>query len=155
MEQITPKKLKEAVDYWNQLLPIEERLKKLGTQVHITPSIISLDDLKQLLLISEKEFNEVLQLFWRELKEKAGKKEKISYWKFVYAEVYEETILRAYITSFLITYGYADLEINPLEEEIFLIPVQNPKTPIGKTQAVSVPISIDYDSWKKFMEKKS
>ena len=36
------------------------------------------------------------------------------------ADTYEETVQRAFITSFLVTYGYATLEIDQLEEEIFI-----------------------------------
>jgi hypothetical protein len=58
------------------------------------------------------------------------------------------------MTSFLVTYGYATLEIHPLEEEIFLRPHQEPETKIGKRQLVSIPISVSVEEWKKWKREK-
>jgi len=148
LQQLSFGRIKEAVDYWNQLLPLEERWKKYPSPTPSKPGYASINDLTRLRLLSEEAFNEVLQQFWQELARQTGTAVKIPYWKFIYADTYEDTVLRAYLTSFLITYGYATLEIKPLEEEIFLIPNPKPKALAGK-QAISVPISVDYQSWKE------
>jgi len=90
---------------------------------------------------------------WRELKEVAGADGKVDYWDFIGAESYGETIQRAYLTSFLITYGYATLEFRPLEEKIFLKPNE---VPVAKTDAqpFSYPISVSYERWRQWQERR-
>ena len=83
-------------------------------------------------------------------KEDKGKDDKITYWGFVGAETYEETVDRAFLTSFLVTYGYATLEIHPLEEEIFIKPNEEQEVKIGKKQLVSMPIPIPVENWQKW-----
>jgi hypothetical protein len=78
---------------------------------------------------------------------------KIAYWDFVGAETYEETAERAFMTSFLVTYGYATLEIHPLEEEIYIIPYEKQAKPKTKKQFVSFPIAVTIEEWKKWKGK--
>ena len=47
--------------------------------------------------------------------------------------------------SYLITYGYATMQINPLEEEVFLIPNEEVVEPTFGKQALTIPIAIDRD----------
>ena len=72
------------------------------------------------------------------------------YWDFIGAESYDETVDRAFMTSFLVTYGYATLEIHPLEEETFLVPYEKPVVRSAKTQLVSIPISVSFNEWQKW-----
>lgn len=58
------------------------------------------------------------------------------------------------MTSFLLTYGFATMEINPIEEESFLISRVEPKEISLKGQMVSMPMSIDHEQWKDMAEKK-
>ena len=93
------------------------------------------------------------QAFWQELKEavsKKGSNDKLLYWDFVGADSYEETIQRAFLTSFLITYGYATLAIYPLEEQTFIKPFEKPLARIGTQQSVSIPIAVSHESWHKW-----
>jgi hypothetical protein len=66
------------------------------------------------------------------------------------AETYEDTVQRAYMTSFLITYGYATLEIRPLEEEILVKPFEKPSQEIATQQSISIPIAVTFDDWQKW-----
>jgi hypothetical protein len=94
-----------------------------------------------------------MDFFWQELKEtvkEKGRDGKILYWDFVGAETYEDTVERAFLTSFLITYGYATLEIHPLEEEIFIKPFEKPNTEILTQQSISIPIAVTYENWQKW-----
>jgi len=59
-------------------------------------------------------------------------------------------VQRAFMASFLITYGYATLEIRPLEEELFIKPFEKPVVKIATQQSISVPISVSYDNWQKW-----
>jgi hypothetical protein len=104
-------------------------------------------------ILGDKVFSEELENYWRELKEKVNEKGhdgKILYWDFVGAETYEETVQRAFLASFLITYGYATLEIHPLEEEIFIKPFGTPIAKIGTQQSISIPIAVTHENWQKW-----
>jgi len=147
MEQLSQKRIKESVDYWNLLLPLDERLVKLP-DASIAPGITTIEELIKSRLMSEESFDAILQRLYTELKAVARDEGKVSYWDFIQDETYEDTVYRAYLTSFLITYGYTSMEVNPIEEEAFLIPFEEPKNIPTKKQTVSIPISIDYDAWK-------
>ena len=147
-EALSKKRISEAVEYWNHLLPLEERGVSLHPPVDNLGST-SLEELLKLKIVSEKSFNESLQNMWEELKETVGDRDQISYLHFIQADTYEETIYRAYMTSFLITYGYAAIKVNPLEEEAFLIPFEDRRAMISETQSISIPMAIDYETWKR------
>jgi hypothetical protein len=105
-------------------------------------------------IIAEKAFTEELEGLWKELIQKVGRNEKVDYWDFVGASTYEETVRRAYMTSFLVSYGYATFEVHRLEEEIFIIPFKKPRSLVGKKQVVSIPISITVEEWRRWRENK-
>jgi len=147
MDRLSAKRVAEAIDYWNNLSSLEERLMKLPEATGVL-GLTSIEDLVKAHLISEESFTALLQRFWVELKETAGEGGRIPYWDFIYAPSYEVTVVRAYLTSFLVTYGYATMEIEPLEEETFLLPHLEPRDLSFTEQTVSFPISIDYDLWK-------
>lgn len=150
-EQISPHSLTEAIKYWQSLLPLDERWLKTASQKMQTGTVTREELIKQRIL-AEKTFSEDLEAFWEELKQKTGEKEKILYWDFVGANTYDETIKRAYLTSFLVTYGYATLEINRLEEEIFVKPYEKPVSMLGKKQVISVPVSVSSEEWIKWKQ---
>jgi hypothetical protein len=147
MEGLSRRRVGEAVEYWNQLSSLEERRLKLPTP---SPDLGSttIEELVRLRIMSDESFNETLQRFWRELREEAGEGKRVSYWRFIIADTYDDTIYRAYLTSFLVTYGYADMEFNPLEEEAFLIPQDEPRVTVLKKQSISIPIAIDRELWE-------
>jgi hypothetical protein len=153
MEQISSHSLSEAIKYWQSLLPLNERWAKtafLKTELGVT----SRDELIKRQIMAEKAFTEELETLWKELRQKVGRDEKIAYWDFVGADTYEETVRRAYMTSFLVTYGYATFEVHRLEEEIFIIPFSKPRSLLGKKQVVSVPISVSFEEWRRWRESK-
>ncbi len=148
-EQITIRSLAQAMSYWRSLLPLDERWAKTDFWKR-EPGTVTREELVKERLIAEKAFSEELETFWEELKEKVGEKGKIRYWDFVGAEAYSETVKRAYMTSFLITYGYATLEIRPLEEEMFIKPFEKPEPLVGKKRVMSVPVSVGVEEWKEW-----
>lgn len=148
-EQISPHSLTEAIKYWQNLLPLDERWLKTASQKRETGTITREELIKQRIL-AEKTFSKDLEAFWEELRQKVKGKEKILYWDFVGANTYNETIKRAYLTSFLITYGYATLEIDRLEEEIFVKPYEKPVSMLGKKQVISIPVSVSSEEWMKW-----
>ena len=154
MERLSQRRVKEAIGYWNQLPSLEDRLTRLPIP-SMTLEFATIEELIKSRLIAEESFEKVLQRIYQELKERVGKEGKISYWDFIQEDTYEGTIYRAYLTSFLITYGYASMEVNPIEEETFLIPYAEPKNMPIKKQTISIPISIDYDLWKSMRERRT
>ena len=152
LEQISPHSLSVAIKYWQSLLPLSERWLKttfLKTEI----GAATREELIRQRVFAEKAFSEGLEAFWEELKQMVGEEGKIRYWDFIGAETYSETIERAYMTSFLVTYGYATLEIHRLEEEIFIKPFEKPEPLLRKKQGVSVPVSVGVEEWMKWKEK--
>jgi len=153
MEQISPHSLFEAIKYWQTLLPLNERWAK--TEFRKTElGATSREELIKQHIMVEKVFTEELETLWLELKQKVGENEKIPYWDFVGADTYEETVRRAYMTSFLVTYGYATFEVHRLEEEIFITPFSKPRSLLGKKQVISVPVSVSIEEWRRWRESK-
>ena len=151
LEQISLHSLAEAIKYWESLLPLKERWKEIAPQGIETSKATRKELIEQKILL-DKAFSEELENFWRELKGRTAEKGeggKIRYWNFITAETYEETAHRAFMTSFLVTYGYATLEIHPLEEEIFIKPYEKPPAKPSKKQLMSVPIAISIEEWLK------
>ncbi len=157
LEQISLYSLGESLRYWESLSPLSDRWKE-PTIGEVEAGTTTRDEMIKQRILSDRVFSEELEIFWQELKlqvEKKGKDGKIMYWDFVGAETYEETVQRAFMTSFLITYGYATLEIHPLEEEIFIRPFEKPLAQINTQQGISIPISVTYDNWQKWKRGES
>ena len=157
LEQVSIQSLAEATAYWINLLPIKERWKEKPPG-EVQMGSASREELLREKILQDKAFSEELTDFWHELKRCAqsiGQNSKIPYWSFIGRETYEETVQRAFMTSFLVTYGYATLEIHSLEEEIFITPREDPETKIGKGQLVSIPISVSVEEWKKWKRETS
>jgi len=153
LEQISPHSLAEAIKYWQALLPLSERWLKTGS-LKMEAGTAGREELIRQRILAETVFSEELELFWEELKQRVGEEGEIHYWDFVGAETYPETLRRAYMVSFLVTYGYATLEVHRLEEEMFLKPFEKPKSMVGKEQLVSVPISVSFEEWRSWKEGK-
>ena len=152
LEQISLHSLAEAIRYWKGLLPLDERWKVISPE-KIETGLATREELIKQRILRDKAFSEELENFWQELKkivEEKKENDKIRYWDFIGAETYEETAHRAFMTSFLVTYGYATLEIHPLEEEKFIKPYEKPVTKIGEKQLVSIPIAITVEDWMEW-----
>jgi hypothetical protein len=157
LEQISLHSLSEATGYWESLVPLNERWKEMPPE-EVGAGSATREELIKQRILRDRTFSEELESFWQELKNKVSEESedgKIHYWDFVGAETYEETIQRAFMTSFLITYGYATLEIHPLEEETFVKPYEKPVVKTGKTQLVSIPIAITADEWARWKKGES
>jgi len=152
LEQLSLHSLAGAMRYWDGLLPLKERWPELAIP-EIALGLTSRDELIQQRILGDKVFSEELEYHWRSLKEKVEEKGvggKMFYWDFIGADSYEETVQRAFLTSFLITYGYATLEIHPLEEEVFIKPFETLNTKICTQQSISIPIAVTYENWQKW-----
>ena len=141
-------------DYYTgmRLAPIGDRWKELQAQ-QVANQTTTREELIKQRVLSDKEFSEELDSFWQELKEcvtNKGAEGKIDYWDFIGADTYEETVQRAFFTSFLVTYGYATLEIDRLEETVFIVPYQKQREELLTQQSTSVPIAISYEDWQNW-----
>jgi len=142
-EQLTPKRLSEALEYWRVLLPLSQRMKELEAAQFPEEKTLSVSELIKLKFLSERAFNEEVRKLQEELAE-ASEGGPVDYWKFVMRETYEETLLRAYALSFIISNGYANLIINPVEETIL---IETAGKQVQRKGGKSVPISINYEKW--------
>ena len=152
LEQVTIQSLAEALRYWETLIPLSERWSQLAP-TEIAIGTTTREELVSERIIRDEAFSQEPENFWKELKNKVaekGENDKIRYESFVYADTYDETVNRAFMTSFLVTYGYATLEIHPLEEEVFIVPYEKPATGIQNGQLVSIPIALSVQDWRRW-----
>ncbi|MFB0499820.1 MAG: hypothetical protein ACETWO_00870 [Candidatus Hadarchaeaceae archaeon] len=145
LETLSPHGIAEAKQYWTNLPSLEERWRGLDTTEVFTGEIAR-RELARMGILSEEDFAAVLDRTWRELKEVAGELGEISYWDFIHVRSFEKTVERAWLVSFLVSYGYATLELKPLEEEILLKPLPKPRE-LEHVATFSVPIAISRDEW--------
>ncbi|NLE06481.1 MAG: hypothetical protein GX638_16980 [Crenarchaeota archaeon] len=153
-ETLTARTLTDGLIYWDALSPIKDRWPEFLVEP-VQTQTTNREDLVEQSFLRDEMFSTELDRFWDELKNKVqnqGKNGKILYLDFVGANTYEETVRRAYLTSFLVTYGYATLEIIPLEDEIYIIPLKEPVTRLNK-QAASVAIALDFQNWQTWKQQ--
>jgi hypothetical protein len=150
IQQITPKRLSDAMDYWNSLLPLSERLALASRGELLEPGSFDLQDLVKMQIVSEEEFRDRLDHLAKELQEKTESDGWIRYEDFVYADNFPETVLRAYLTAFLISEGEAFLRVDPLEEETYLS-VNGPKRRSTASTGSKI-VAIDHGEWKMHLE---
>ncbi|MCW4007154.1 MAG: hypothetical protein NWF09_00465 [Candidatus Bathyarchaeota archaeon] len=152
LEQLSLHSFAEALRYWETLVPLKDRWPELAVP-EVAAGTATRDELVKQRILSDKVFSEELECYWQELKAKVGEKGsdgKMPYWDFIGADTYEETVQRAFLTSFLVTYGYAALEIHPLEEAVFIKPLEKPLSKISAQQLISIPISVTFENWQKW-----
>ena len=143
LEQLTDASTKEALDYWQKMLSFFERRKRLQAGPFAEPSVMETAELARLRIHEEKAFNQRLEDLRNELKDKAGEDQRIDYWKFVRADSFATTVLRAQLVSFLISYGMAMLERK--KEKMILIP-RDPPFVRGEGSPLSLPIAIPQEA---------
>jgi hypothetical protein len=151
-EQLSLHNLAQGLLYWEALAPIGDRWKDIDVSA-VAMGSVSRNEMIQQRVLGDKEFSEELDCYWQELKNKVAEKGvdgKIAYWDFIGADTYEETVHRAFLTSFLVTYGYATLEIDRLEETVLIIPYEKPRSQALTMQSTSVPIAVSCEDWQKW-----
>ncbi len=151
-EQISLHSLAQGLLYWGALAPLGDRWKDIDVS-QVAMGSVSRDELVKQRVLSDREFSEELECSWLELKNKVAETSlsgKVAYWDFIGAVTYEETVQRAFLTAFLVTYGYATLEIDRLEETVFILPFDKPRNEALTEQSASVPIAISCEDWEKW-----
>lgn len=155
-EQLSLQNIAQSLLYWDTLPPLSGRWKKIDVS-ETSMGSVSREEMVKERILSNKEFADELTAYWLELKTKTAEKgisNKIDYWDFIGAETYEETVQNAFLTSFLVTYGYATLEIDRLEETIFILPFNEPRIEALTVQSTSVPIAVSFEDWQKWKRGK-
>lgn len=145
LESLSPHGVREAKEYWTNLPSLDERWRGLDTTEVLTGEMAR-RELARMGIISDEDFAAMLDKTWRELKDVAGKRGEVSYWDFISERSFEDTVLKAWLVSFLVSYGYATLELKPLEEEITLKPLPKPEK-LEQVATFSVPIAISREEW--------
>ncbi|MEM4298237.1 MAG: hypothetical protein QW815_07715 [Nitrososphaerota archaeon] len=141
IDQLTSQRLRQGLDHWNRLPSLADRLKKVPSTAEVESKKLSLKDLVGLRALSKEDFERRLRLLEEELKRDGSNKE-VDYWSFIHRDSFDETVLRAYLTSFLISEGRAFLRVDPLEESLYIEPNR-----VGKGSARSVALSLSYEDW--------
>jgi hypothetical protein len=140
LEQLTEASTKEAKDYWEKMLSFFDRRKRLQLGPFATPDAANLGELARMRVVEEKDYTRKMQELWKELKERAGEDRRVDYWTFVQGTDFAQTIGRAQLVSFLVSYGYADLQRK--RTEIILIPKLEPRPHIeGSPLSLPIPIT--------------
>jgi hypothetical protein len=153
-EKLTLPVLAQGLLYWDALAPLGDRWKDINVS-QVETGVVSRDEMVKARVLGDTEFGVELEAYWQELKLKtqvSGKDGKIRYWDFIGADTFDETVQRAFLVAFLVTYGYATLEIDRLEETVDIIPYQTPREEPLSIQSTSVPIAVsiqDYQKWKE------
>ncbi len=139
LEQLTDASTREALDYWQQMLSFFERRKRLAAGPFQTPGSMDSPELARMRVLEEKAFTKRLEELRMEMKEKAGEDKRIEYWSFVRTNHFSQTVLRAQMVSFLVSYGMAALDRK--KEKMFLIP-RDPPFASRQGSPLSYPITI-------------
>lgn len=146
MEQISARTLAESMAYWGDLVPFAERWQDLDIEERET-GIATRDEARLMGILMDEGFTDTIEEFWKELGERVGPGGNIDYWEWIGAETYEDTIYRAYMTVFMVSYGYANADWDRLMEEHTIIHNVELRPDPGQAK-VSLPVLIDYEEWK-------
>jgi hypothetical protein len=139
LEQLTPNAVKEATEYWSQMLSFFERRKRLHPGPFALPVAAGVGELTKAGMLEEKAFTKKLQDLWEELRQRSTPTGSFEYWDFVRMKSFKETVVRAQMVSFLVSYGYAGLEEQ--SGRLVLVFHQKPTIPKeGHPRSLPIPI---------------
>ncbi len=146
LDRLTAERLKQGMDYWNALLPLSERKRASEAELIPEAGVMELSDLFSLRILSQTEFKEELASVENELKMRG----RTEYYDFIYdTDNFDESVRRAYLTSHLVSEGRAELDVEPLEEKIFITHGEG-----AANVDRSVPIALSHEDWLRWKEKK-
>jgi hypothetical protein len=146
MEQISARTLAESLSYWGGLIPFDERWQDSLVEERETGTATR-DEARQLGIILDEGFTEIIENLWRELGERVGVGGELDYWDWIGAETYETTVYRAFLTVFMVGNGYANATWDRLMEEHKIIHNKEPRPDPGQSK-ISLPVMVDYQEWK-------
>ncbi|KYH38385.1 MAG: hypothetical protein AYL28_003950 [Candidatus Bathyarchaeota archaeon B23] len=144
LEQATADTLLHSLRYWEGLLPLEERWRGIEVEER-WPGHLSREEAEALGILVPGGFEEALRELWRELRGRGP----VDYWDWIGAESYEETLRRAFLTSYLVSYGYATLHMDRYSERLLLEPVEEPEEREEEGRR-SLPVMVDEEEWERW-----
>jgi hypothetical protein len=124
LEQLTLESTKEAKEFWERMLSFFERRQRLHLGPFVNPVATDLGELARMRVVEEKAYTGKMQELWKELKERAREDERVDYWDFIGGSDFAQTVARAQLVSFLVSYGYANLLRKG--KSMFLVPKAEP-----------------------------
>jgi hypothetical protein len=139
LEQLTLDSTKEAKEFWEKMLSFFERRKRLHLGPFDSPGATDMAEMTRMRVVEEKAYTRRMQDLWKEVKEKAGEEGKVDYWDFIRTTDFAQTVGRAQLVSFLVSYGFADLVRE--KSSILLVPKLTPD-PHSEGSPLSFPIPI-------------
>lgn len=116
-EQLTPYRLRQGMEYFLMLPPRDRAYDKLLTIQEDTLRIVKEAGYTKDVVLEE----EVMKMHERCLAT-AGSSGELNYWSIVSADTFEETVWRAYVLSFVVSEGLAEIKKNPLTGEVKVVP---------------------------------
>ncbi len=151
LDRLTPERLREGLEYWHALAPLGERGEEFPFPFTPEADAFDIADLIALNILSKTEFDEAVQTVSEELEEQG----RVDYHDFIYGDSFEASVKKAYLTSYLVNEGKAVLDVNPLEEEVFIASSDiNLNTQANQPISKSIPISISYEDWVQWRQKR-
>jgi hypothetical protein len=138
LEQLTQDGLKEALAYWEQLLPYIDRLTRWEMGRGRPPTVQQYGDLVRQGMLTREEFAKQVVALWNSLKDYA-RGVPVEYNEFVRRDNYAETVERAYYLSFVVSFGYARLESR--DGRLLIIP-NEAKEDLRPELLISLPVSL-------------
>jgi hypothetical protein len=146
IEQVSARTLAESLSYWGELIPFAERWQDNIVEERETGTATR-DEARLLGIIPDEGFTEIIEGLWRELGERVGPGGRLDYWDWIGADTYEQTVYRAYLTVFMVGYGYANTEWDKIMEETMIVHNIEPRPDPGRDK-ISLPVMVDYEEWK-------
>lgn len=153
METLTVESLRDAADYWALTPALSQRWSEL-TGYGSTPDVLNRQEFLSSSLLDEETFESRLTSLHDELKREANQ-DRTSYWDFISVDSFEKTVERSYLASFLVSYGWATLQIHPIEGEIFIraLPKAS-RHKRDKMMPTSIVLTISREDWEGKRGKK-
>lgn len=124
IQQLNLEQLRLAYEYWSNLRKL--RLDEYDSSK--MPSSLDLEQLKSMGVLVDEIPSKALEKMHEELRERSAGG-RMNYWEFVSDRDFASMVKKAVMVSFLVTLGYAELEIEPLENKIWLKPKEAPEIP--------------------------
>jgi hypothetical protein len=148
METLTAGILQDAMDYWTGIPSISEKWPVLMGD-SMLPGSIGRDEFIRSSLLNEETFESRLNSLFEEMKRRTSKKP-ILHWDFISNENFEETVERSYLASFLVSYGWAALQVDPIQGDIFIQALErNPHSQKDKKLPTSIVLTISKEDWER------